>query len=358
MRNIGIFTLIFLLFLTACNNNNNMKNKIGIIAPLTGEGATYGDAMKKGFDLAFSENEKFQLIYEDSKLSTKEGVNAINKLISLDKVKVIYGAASSSVTLAIAPEAEKNKVILFSSISTADDIKKSGDYIFRNVPSNYVQGVTAANFLINKLGNKNIAILKENDDYGISIAKSFREQVIKLGGKISMEETYTSTDVDFRTQLIKIKDSNPDGLFIPGNYEESALILKQAKELKLEIPIIGGDGSYSESLIKVAGKSSENFYCTHFGIDKNDSFYKDFKSKFIKKYDKDPNVYEAYAYEAGKILLASMKDVSYDATKIKNELYKKHFKSLTGDLMFDENGDVKREFGILQINNGEFKNIK
>jgi branched-chain amino acid transport system substrate-binding protein len=357
MKYIKNYSIIILLFITACNNNNNVKNKIGIIAPLTGEGATYGDAMKKGFDLAFSKNKNFQLVYEDSKLSTKEGVNAINKLISLDKVKVIYGAASSSVTLAIAPEAEKNKVILFSSISTADDIKNSGDFIFRNVPSNHVQGETAANFLINKLGKKNIAILMENDDYGISLSESFKEKVIQLGGKISLDETYTSSDVDFRTQLIKIKKSNPDALFIPGNYEESALILKQAKELNIDIPIIGGDGSFSERLIKVAGKSSEGFYCTHFEIDKNSSFYKDFKLKFIKKYNKVPNVYEAYAYEAGKILLETLEDTPYDATIIKNKLYKNHFESLTGELIFDENGDVQREFGILQIINGEFISI-
>ena len=205
-------------------------------------------------------------------MDAKEGVNAISKLINLDKVEVVYGAAASSVTLAIAPEAEKNKKIVFSSISTADDIRNSGDYIFRNVPSNFIQGNTAADFLIDNLGIKDIAVLKENDDYGISIAKSFVNKVAQRNGAIKAEESYISTDTDFRTQLLKIKDSDAKAIFIPGNYEESAMILKQAKELGLIMPIIGGDGSYSDDLIKVAGEASERFYCTHFGIDKQNEF--------------------------------------------------------------------------------------
>ena len=351
-----IFVLSIALLISACKKKNEAV-KIGIIAPLTGEGATYGDAMKKGFDLAFDDDEKYQLIYEDSKLDPKEGVNAINKLINLDKVEVVYGAAASSVTLAIAPEAQRNKTIVFSSISTADDIKNSGDFIFRNVPSNLIQGSTAANFLMD-LGIKDIAVLKENDDYGNSIAKSFVEQIIKNKGQITIEESYVSTDNDFKTQLLKIKESRAKGIFIPGNYEESAIILKQLKELGIELPVIGGDGSYSEDLIKVAGKSSEGFYCTHFGINIKDDFYENFVVRFRKIYKREPNVYEAYAYEAGTIIREALETVGNDATKVRDYLLSKEFNSLTGLISFNSFGEVERTFGVLQIKDGKFENIR
>lgn len=353
----GVFGIIIVVLFLACNNKK-VENKIGIVAPLTGEGATYGIAMKRGFDLAFEDFYDYKLIYEDSKLNPKDGVNAINKLINFDKVEVVFGAASSSVTLAIAPEAEKNKKVLISSISTADDITNSGDYIFRNVPSNFVQGITAANFLMNELNIKKVAVLKENDDYGLSITSSFLKQINENGGEITVEESYVSTDIDFKTQLIKINNSKPQALFIPGNYEESALILKHAKELGLNIPIIGGDGSYSVDLINVAGEASENFYCTHFGINQNDKFYIDFKKKFIKKYNEEPNVYEAYAYEAGIILLEAMNNKPFNSEEIRDALLNTTFNSLTGNLAFDKNGDVERQFGILKVTDSKFSIYK
>ncbi len=365
MKNKGLIIGILILVIGVSgylvwNNNLNTKDDsvvVGIIAPLTGEGATYGEAMKNGFDLAF-QGTNYKLIYEDSKLNPREGLNAINKLINIDKVQVIYGAAASSVTLAIAPIAEKNKIILFSSISSADDIKNSGKYIFRNVPSNFLQGNTAAKFLINELFVQKIAVLKENDDYGNSIAESFIKEVKNLGGEITVQESYTSIDNNFRIQLSKIKASGTQAIFIPGNYEESALIIKQAKEIGLDIPIIGGDGSYSSSLIKVAGISAEGFYCTHFHIDYDNIFYTDFVKLFEQCYNRKPNVYEAYSYEAGVILKEALEQVGNSGKYIKNYLLSHSFNSLTGNISFDNNGDVKRTFGVLQIKDGKFESVK
>lgn len=348
--------LVALVTIIACSDQN--KNiKIGVVAPLTGEGATYGRAMKNGFDLAF-ENTDFQLIYEDSRLSAKDGLNAFNKLINVDRVEVVYGAAASSVTLAMAPMAEKNKKIVFSSISTADEISNSGEFIFRNVPSNLIQGNTAADFLIDDLEIREIAVLKENDDYGVSISNSFIAQIQKRNGEILAEESYVATDTDFRTQLLKIKSAQAKALFIPGNYEESALIIRQAREMGFEAPIIGGDGSYSNELIKVAGNSSENFYCTHFGINEQLDFYKGFVSAFRKKHNREPDVYEAYAYEAGLIIKDAIVKVGNDAKLIKDFLNNNEFNSLTGKIKFDDNGDVKRSFGVLIVRNGKFENLK
>ncbi len=352
-----ILLLTPLLIFLACSPSTE-KFKIGIIAPLTGEGATYGEAMKRGFDLAFQGDSLFSLVYEDTKLQANEGVNAAQKLISSDRVSVIYGAAASSVTLAVAPVAERNGVILFSSISTADDIKSSGDFIFRNVPANGVQGKTAAEFLLNSLSIDQVGILSENDDYGESLASSFKAEVLKNSGTILVEETYLSTDTDFRTQLTKAKNSGAEALFIPGNYEESALIIKQARELGINIPIIGGDGSYSPDLINLAGIAAEGFYCTIMAVDEESDLYKKFSENFQKKYNSEPNVYEAYAYEAGIILKEAIINSGYSSENIKNYLYSTSFNSLTGDLTFDNDGEVDRLFGVVKVDQEMFTKVQ
>ena len=330
--------------------------KIGVIAPLTGDGATYGDAMRRGFELAFEDETGFQLIYEDSKLSAKDGVSAINKLISSDKVQVVLGAAASSVSLAMAPIAERNKVILFSSISTSDDLRKSGEYFFRNVPRNEVQGITAAEYLYNTLSKKKVVVFKKNDEYATNLSKSFKQRYIALGGEILLDDAYQPETRDFKSIITKIKGLNPPAVYIPGNYQETALFLKQAYEAGLNSTFIGGDGSYSPELISIAGNAAEGSMYTIMAVEKND-YYNSFKDRFVKKYSREPDVYDAYAFEAAEIIIKAIKNTSYDASKIKKYLLSNYFDSLTGQLTFDVDGEVDRNYGIVKVVGGEFNEV-
>ena len=351
---ISIFAL---LFTPGCAKKSE-QIKIGVVGPFTGEGATYGDSMRRGFELAFQNEPAIKLIYEDDKFIPQEGVTCITKLISADKVQVVLGSAASSVTLAMAPIAEKNKVILISSISTSDDLRKSGEYIFRNVPRNEIQGTTAARYLFATLGKKNVAILKKNDDYAINLAKGFQTEFQKLGGTILLDEAYEKDTRDFRGIVTKIKASDPQAVYIPGNYQEVALFLKQAYEGGLKTPFVGGDGSYSPELIKLAGNAAEGTCYTIMAVKHND-YYKQFNEAFKKKYQRDPDVYDAYAYEAASIILKAIKDVGYDATKIKDYLLSHSFESsLTGPLKFDQDGEVDRQYGIVKVQNGKFVDVE
>ncbi len=307
---------------------------------MTGEGATYGASMKRGFDLAFDGDPNYKLLYQDSKFDGKLAVTILEKYISVDKINVIYGEAASGVTLAMVPVSKKNKVIQFSSIATSDDLQKSSPYFFRNVPRNSIQGKTAAEFIFKNIKLSEAAILKDNDEYGLNLAKSFADYFKTYGGKIVLDETYNSGDKDFKTQLTKIKSSGVKAVFIPGNYAESAIILKQAKELGIKVAFIGGDGSYSPKLLETAGSSAEGFYCTIMGVDERNAFYNEFKSKFIAKFYQQPDVYDAYAYEAGIILRKAVSSVGDDPEKIKNYLHQNTFSSLTGDLKFDSDNEV------------------
>jgi len=354
-----LVTLV-LAFTSNCSKKESEPStiKIGVVGPFTGEGATYGESMRRGFELAFQNEPDVKLIYEDSKLSPKDAAAAINKLIAADKVKVVLGAAASGETLAMAPVAESNKVILFSSISTSDDLRTSGEYVFRNVPRNEVQGITGAVFLFKSLGKRNVVILKKNDEYANNLSKSFKHKFEELGGTVLLEEAYQPGTADFRSIVAKIKSLEPQAIYVPGNYQEVALLLRQAYEGGLKATFVGGDGSYSPELINLAGDAAEDTYYTLMAVEHND-YYNEFHEAFLKKYKKEPDVYDAYAYEAASIILKSIRQAGYDATKIKDYLLSRSFdRSLTGPLRFDQDGEVERQYGIVKVTKDKFVDVQ
>ena len=335
---------------------------IGVIAPLTGEGASYGEAMKQGIDLAIEQvnatggvnGHHLQAVYEDDKLSPKEGISAFYKLTNASGVPVIIGSAASKVTLSIAPMAEKAHIVLFSSISTADELKNAGDYIFRDVPTNSMQGKTAAAFVTDTLKASNVAIFYKNDDYGANLAASFREEVKKHNMPTVFDEAYDSQQKDFRNVLSRLQGTKPAVVFFPGNYQDNALILKQAREAGIRVPFVGGDGAFSEELIKIAGDAAGNSYFTMMGIPKS-KVVNEFVAKYTKTYgQKEPNVFVYYAYDALMMVADAIKAGGYTADGIKGALYSLHHDGLTGETHFDSLGEVSKPYSIYTVRGGKF----
>jgi branched-chain amino acid transport system substrate-binding protein len=356
-------TLVLGVF-SGCGKKENNIIKIGVIAPLSGEGATYGMAMKRGIDLAIEDQNSnggllgktIVSLYEDDKLNQKDGINAFNKLVNSDNVQVIIGSAASKVTLAIAPFAEKSKVVLISSISTADTIKYAGDYIFRDVPPNNKQGITAAKFVYDDLKKRKAVVFYKNDDYGLSLSKSFVESFQERGGDILLSESYQPSAKNFRDQLIKIKAKKPEIIFFPGNYEESGLILKQARELNIDCAFVGGDGSYSPELIKLAGNAAENTYYTLMSLPPDtNKMYSQFRAKYMAKYKEEPDVYSVYSYDAANVVFEAIKkSEEYNGSKIKDALYKVDYPGVTGQIKFDNYGEVVKDYSIYIVKNSSF----
>lgn len=370
MKKLNLLTALVLfcfslLVISSCSKKKSEIIKIGVIGPLTGEGATYGAAMKRGIDLAFEDanseggilGKKVKAIYEDSRLSAKDAINAFNKLVNQDKVQVIIGAAASKVTLNLAPFAEKNKVVLISSISTADKLKYSGDYIFRDVPPNLQQGITAAKFVNNVLKKKKVAVFYKNDDYGISLSKAFLNAFKAMGNNILIVDSYQPNETDYRNQLSKIKSNRPEAIFFPGNYEDSGKILKQARELDINAIFVGGDGSYSPQLIKIAGKAAENSYYTIMALPSDTSkVFSSFKEKYVKEYKEEPDVYSVYSYDAAMVILEAIRAANnYDGSAIKDALYKIKYNGITGLIKFDKFGEVNKDYAIYVVKNGNFE---
>jgi len=363
---IGIVAVVLALIATGLWLTKPSGNiQIGCITPLTGDGATYGAATKRGVDLAVEKvnaagginGKHIEVIYEDDQMKPATGTSAIEKLTAVNKVPVIIGAFGSSITLAIAPIAEKKRVVLFTASSTADAIRDAGDYVFRNVPPNGAQGKTAAEFALAHLKAKTACVLHMNNDYGVSLTASFKKQFEAGGGKLLSVESYNPGTTDFRAQLTKIGDEHPDLIFYPGHYQESGLILKQAKELGITAIFLGGDGSYSPELVTIAGGAAEGSYYTlmSMGYGVADQEIQAFVAAFKAKYGEEPDVYAAYAYDALMVIAEAIRKGGYTSDGIKTALYAmKDFKGVTGITQFDSNGEVDKPYGIYEVTAGKF----
>jgi len=262
----------------------------------------------------------------------------------------------SSVTLAIAPIAEDNKVVVLSPLSSAPEITDAGDFIFRNVPSDLFGGKVAAHFAVKNQRWKSLAILFINNDFGVGLKKIFSDEVNVLGRKITVNEAYEQGSTDFRTQLTKIKSANPDAIFLVG-YREAPQILIQAKELGVKAKFLGTGLLEDPKVIDIAKEAAEGIFFTQlpYTPDLPDPITKSFVEKFRNKYNSDPNIITAYGYDAMKVLAFAMIKSKLTPESIKKELFRiKKFKGVTGEISFDENGDVIQPMGVKTIEKGKF----
>jgi branched-chain amino acid transport system substrate-binding protein len=249
------------------DKDKNGPIKVGVIISLSGDIAVYGQGIKKGIDLAAEEiNQKggisgrpVELIYEDDSSNNNSGVSAINKLIQVDKVSLILGAGISSITSAIAPIAEANKTVMILTTASAPNLSSAGDYIFRVVPSDAYQALAVADFMIEKGLNKKVAGLRVNDDYGLGMNRGIEKKI----GSFLANEYFESSATDYRTQLTKIKNTNPQVLVVSARNEWPA-IAKQIKELGITAQIIGPETLKDEKIFKACGINIEGAYTDFF----------------------------------------------------------------------------------------------
>jgi branched-chain amino acid transport system substrate-binding protein len=363
--------LLVLLFLTSCNSVNQDKEviKIGVIAPLTGAAESFGKSMQNGILLlkdSVNSNggilgHSIDFIFEDDKLSAKDGVNAFNKLVNIDKTQAIIGSAASGISLALLPLANTNKIVMISSISTADDLKgDEGDYFFRVVPPNYKQGQTAVKFIIEDLNFEKIALVYANDDYGLSFAESIEQNLQNAKVSLVYKNAYNPGITDFKNILTQIKKTSPEVVIIAGIIPETAIIQRQAKEINLNCVFISGDGSYSPDLFKLGGSAVDGSYYTTMTLPEDTvTSFASFVRAYNSKYDEKPDMWAAYSFDAALTLISAIKEAEqYEGTKIKEALYKADIPGVTGRITFDVFGEIEREYSIFEAKEGEFTLLK
>ena len=351
---------------SSCTATNPGTLEIGCISILSGDVATYGSETRHGIDLALEDidaseilgTNKISVKYEDSRIDAVVGTQAINKLINIDKVPAIIGPFSSRVMMAVAPIAEKNRVVLLSASATADDIRDAGKYIYRIVPPNKAQGTTAARFIYNQLGATKVAVYYVNDEYGVSLAREFKAAFEAVGGSTCFYEAFDPGQTDFRSSIEKIKATKPDAIYFPGQAGETGRILRQAKEIGLDKPFVGGDGSYSPDLITIAGDAAEGSYYTLMSMDYDSAKRRieEFESRYSARFGEDATVYAAYAYDAMRVLANAISaSKEFTGPAIKSALDNMDaYHGITGITDFDENGEVDKSFAVYQVVGGKF----
>jgi len=359
---IGIFIFTSVAFFNGCSKKDDVI-KIGAILPLSGDAAIYGKWAKQGLELAVNElnnntnqKKKIKIIYEDDQCGPQAGVNSYHKLVNVDKVKVIIGALCSSSTMAIEPLANKDKVLLFSPGSSSPLLSNSGPYFFRNWPSDIYEGEFMAEFMYKDQGITNAAILYINNDYGLGLKNVFEEKYKSLGGEIILIEMFNQDDSSFREQLLKIKNRNVQGLYVPGHTKELGKIRKQMKELDIVIPFFSVVGFESPNTLEIAGNTAEGVFYTapYFDTDSDIKNSQDFVSNYLKEYGEKPENFAAHAYDAVKILVQIINDVGIDTDKMIEALLELDYQGVSGPTEFKDNGDVIQPAMIKTVKDGKF----
>lgn len=346
--------------------------KIGANLELSGGVASYGSSIADGAVLAIEEinaaggvnGKQLELIKVDNKSEGSEATAAALRLIQQEKVVAMLAPATSGNTVATVQLANQHKVPIVTGSGTAPNITVNADgsvndYAFRTCFIDPFQGTVAANFASNELSAKNVAIFADNaSDYAKGLAASFKETITANGGTVVAEEAYVAKDTDFRSTLTRIKASNPDFIFIPGYYEEVGLIVKQARELGIDVPLMGADGWDSPTLVELAGAEALNntFITNHYSSEDPDATIQTFVEAFKTEYDQAPNAFHALGYDSIYFIVDAMKRAGDDITgeTIQKALAEtKDLSLITGTFTVDENHNPVKSATVLEFVEGK-----
>jgi branched-chain amino acid transport system substrate-binding protein len=344
--------------------------KLGEFASLTGSEATFGQSSHKGTALAVDDlnaaggvlGKKIQLITEDDQSQAGQPATVVRKLITSDGVVAVLGEVASSRSLEAAPICQQYKIPMVSPASTNPKVTETGDYIFRVCFIDPFQGTVMANFARKTLKLNSAAVLTDvKSDYSLGLAKFFKQGFIADGGKIVVEQNYSAGDKDFNAQLTAIKAANPDGIFVPGYYTEVGLIVLQARQQGITVPLFGGDGWESSSLVPIGGQALEGcFFSTHYSPQDTSPAVQNFVQKFRAEYNEMPDAMAALGYDSAMILADAIKRAgSTDGAKIRDALAAtKDFAGVTGEITIDADRNASKPAVILTITNGQFQYVE
>ena len=346
--------------------------KVGGLLEMTGGSASFGISSKNGIDLAFKDinakggvlgGKKLELVVADTKSEASEATNGMQKLISQDGVAAVIGPNQSSAVIAASAINNGAKVLGITPMGTNPDITvnpadgKTRAYNYRACFIDPFQGTVMASFAYNDLGVRKAAVLVDNtSDYSKGLAKFFTENFANKGGSVVIEEAFLQKDTDFKSTLTKIKVANPDFIYIPGYYQEVGLIIKQARELGINVPIAGGDGWDSAKLPEIAGKAALNntYFSSLYSSDEASEMNKKFVEEYQKAYNTKPDVFSALAYDSALLVAKAIEDAkSAEPAKIAEAMSKiSGFKGVSGDVVFDEQHNPIKSAVIIEYVDG------
>jgi branched-chain amino acid transport system substrate-binding protein len=341
---------------------------IGMYGSLTGDGASFGQSSREGTELAVEEvnagggllgGRKFKLLVEDDQSKPEEAASAVTKLITQDKVVAVLGEVASRRSLAAAPIAQRYSIPMISPSSTNERVTEVGDYIFRICFIDPFQGEVLAKFAANDLKAKKAAILKDiQQDYSVGLTDSITKSFSSFGGEVLAPVSYSSGDGDFRAVLTQIRSQKPDVVFVTGYYPEAAIIARQARELGMTMPLLGGDGWVGDALKNGREALNNSYISNHYSGDNPDPTVQNFVKAYRAKFDHEPDALAALAYDAVKVLADAMtRAASTEGPKVRDALAKADVAGVTGRLKVNDKRNMDKPAVIqeVQFKDGEVK---
>lgn len=337
--------------------------KIGAILPLTGPAATYGQYAQRGLKLSLqtagtnseSGTVPLEIIYEDSKADPKESVAVARRLIDINKVSVILTLTAGD-TEAIIPICEEEGVVLIT-WTVSPGIADRGDLVFRNAANLGNDAKSMVHFAYNELGIRSMAVMGLTVDAHLKIEDIIDEEFTGLGGRITTIDNAERGETDFRAALLKVKQDNPDAIYVLG-YIEVAYVMKQAHELGIQCQFLGDPSMESAQVIEVAGEAAENaiYIKAAFDPNKAEGDNKAFVDTYEDEFGEQPEVFAAQAYDTAMILIGiTSGNSNIDSVWIRDRLLTvKNYPGVSGITTILPNGDTLKPTEFKTIKSGKF----
>ena len=343
---------------------------VGMYGSLTGDGASFGQSSVEGAQLAVEEinngggvlgGRRIRLLVEDDQSRPEEASNAVTKLITQDRVVAVLGEVASRRTLAAAPVSQKYQIPMISPASTNERVTQVGDYVFRVCFIDPFQGEVLAKFAYNDLKARTVAVLKDvSQDYSVGLTDAIQKTFTALGGKVLEPVSYSSGDADFRAILTQVRAQKPDAIFAPGYYPEAAIIARQARELGMTMPILGGDGWVGDALKNGREALANTFISNHYSGDNPDPVVQNFRKSYRAKFNREPDSIAALGYDAAKVLADAINRAkATDGPSLRAAIAAADVAGVTGRLRMNANRNVDKPAVIqeLQFADGDVRYV-
>lgn len=337
--------------------------KIGVISWITGSGASYGEAITNGINLAHKEITEagevdIELLIEDSAGEQEDALTAAQKLMNSDDVSGLIGPTLSTEMNIVGPEADLNGVPILGTSVTAEGIPQIGEYVFRNSIPEALAIPASIEKAMEEYDPETVAIIYGNDDVFTQAGYDTMKEVAEdLGLEILTTETFQLGQADYKAQLTKIKNLDPDMVLASALYNEGSVILDQARKMGIDVPFIGGNGFNSPEVINIAGEAANGLIvATPWFAKKDDEKVKSFVEKYTEEYGMEPDQFAAQAYDGMYLMAEAVKNAGTDdRDDIRDALAEiEDFEGVLGTMSFDEDGDIVMDPTVLIIENDEY----
>ena len=279
---------------------------LGVSGPLTGPNAQYGAQWKQGFDLALDEingaggikGRPLRYVFEDTQSDPKQTVAVAQKFVADKRIVAELGDFASPASMAASPIYQRAGLVQFGFTNSHPNFTKAGDFIWSNSVSQADEQPLNAAYAVKRLGFKRLAVLYLNTDWGRTTKDLFTQAAVARGAEVVAAEGYLAEEKDFRSTLVRVRDANPDGLFLVSYYADAALIARQTRQTGLTVPIAASSSIYSPKFVELGGDASEGvFTAARFFPEDPRPEVQSFVSAFKAKYGKEPDAFNAYAYD-------------------------------------------------------------